>query len=68
MRALAGHMLTFALGRELAPADSPALDEIARKASTEQYRMKALIKAVVHSEPFLGKSSKLALQPKTFQP
>jgi len=68
VRALAGHMLTFALGRELAPADSPALDEIAQKASTEQYRMKALIKAVVHSEPFLGKSSKLALQPKTFQP
>ena len=68
VRALGGHMLTFALGRELAPADSPALDEIAQKVSTKEYRMKALIKAVVQSEPFLGKSSKLALQPKPFQP
>ncbi len=68
VRALAGHMLTFALGRELAPADSPALDQIAQKVSTEEYRMKALIKAVVQSEPFLGKSSKLALQQKPSKP
>ena len=68
VRALAGHMLTFALGRELAPADSPALDEIAQKASTQEYRMKALIKAVVQSEPFLGKSTKLALQQKPSKP
>ena len=68
VRALAGHMLAFALGRELAPADSPALDEIAQKASTQEYRMKALIKAVVQSEPFLGKSTKLALQQKPSKP
>ncbi|MAS79838.1 MAG: hypothetical protein CMI25_05500, partial [Opitutae bacterium] len=68
VRALGGHMLTFALGRELAPADSPALDEIVQKVSTKEYRMKALIKAVVQSEPFLGKSSKLALQPKPSKP
>jgi hypothetical protein len=68
VRALAGHMLTFALGRELGPADSPALDEIAQKVSTREYRMKALIKAVVQSEPFLGKSSKLALQQKPSKP
>ena len=68
VRALGGHLLTFALGRELAPADSPALDEIAKKVSTQEYRMKALIKAVVKSEPFLGKSSKLALHQKPSKP
>ena len=46
VRALAGHLLTFALGRELTPADSPALDEVAQLVSTQEYRMKALIKAV----------------------
>jgi hypothetical protein len=68
VRALGGHLLTFALGRELAPSDSPALDEIAKKVSTQEYRMKALIKAVVQSEPFLVKSSKLALQQKPSKP
>ena len=67
-RALGGHLLTFALGRELAPADSPALDEIAKKVSSREYRMKALIKAVVESEPFLGKPSKLALHRKPSKP
>jgi len=68
VRALAAHLLTFALGRELTPADSPALDEIAQQVSTQEYRMKALIKTVVQSEPFLGKSSKLALQQKLSKP
>jgi hypothetical protein len=68
VRALAGHLLTFALGRELTPSDSPALDEIAKKVSTQEYRMKALIKAVVQSEPFLGKTSKLALHRKPSKP
>ncbi len=68
VRALGGHMLTFALGRELVPADSPALDEIAKKVSAQEYRMKALIKAVVQSEPFLGKPSKLPLQTKPSKP
>jgi hypothetical protein len=68
VRALGGHMLSFALGRELTPADSPVLDEIAHKASTEEYRIKALIKAVVQSQPFLGKSSKLALHRDSSKP
>ena len=68
VRALGGHLLTFALGRELAPADFPVLDEIVQKVSTEEYRMKALIKAVVQSEPFLGKSSKLALHRDSSKP
>ena len=68
VRALAGHLLTFALGRELTPADSPALDEVAQLVSTQEYRMKALIKAVAHSEPFFGKASKLALRQKTSNP
>ena len=59
VRALAGHLLTFALGRELTPADSPALDEVAQLVSTQEYRMKALIKAVAHSEPFSARRPNL---------
>jgi len=61
-------LLTFALGRELTPSDSPALDEVAQLVSTQEYRMKALIKAVAHSEPFFGKASKLALRQKPSKP
>ena len=68
VRALAAHLLTFALGRELTPRDSPALDEIAQQVSNQEYRMKALIKAVSQSEPFLGKTSKLALHQKPSKP
>ena len=59
VEALAGHLLTFALGRELTPSDSPALDEVAQLVSTQEYRMKALIKAVAHSEPFSARRPNL---------
>ncbi len=36
VRALAGHMLAFGLGRELSPSDSLALDEIARRVKEER--------------------------------
>ena len=61
VRALAGHLLAFGLGRELSPSDSLALDEIVERVEEEKYSMKALIHAVVQSKPFRGPSGKLAL-------
>jgi cytochrome c553 len=62
-RALAGHLLAFALGREALPSDSLSLDLIVKEVSSKEYRMKALIRSVVNSRSFLGKPAKLALQP-----
>ena len=64
VRALAGHLLAFALGRELSPSDSLALDEVVEKVKSEQYSMKSMIHAVVASKPFRGTGRKLALQEK----
>jgi hypothetical protein len=61
VRGLAGHMLTFGLGRELNPSDSLALDEIVGKVADAKYSMKCLIHAVVQSKPFRGPDGKLAL-------
>ena len=61
VRALAGHLLAFGLGRELSPADSLALDEIVERVKAEDYSMKSMIHAVVASKPFRGTSRKLAL-------
>ena len=51
-RAFAGHLLAFALGRELAPADEPALDGIVERVAHQGYRLRELIKEVVLSESF----------------
>jgi hypothetical protein len=56
VRGLAGHLMSFALGRRLGPADEIALDEIVEKAEAKEYRMKALLREVVLSEPFLAKA------------
>ncbi len=56
-RAFAGHLLAFALGREITAADSPALDKITKQVAAGDYRMHAVIQAVVMSEPFLTKSN-----------
>lgn len=61
VRALAGHLLAYGLGRELSPSDSLALDQIVRSVKKENYSMKSLIYAVVSSKPFLGRDSKLTL-------
>ncbi len=57
VRGLAGHLMSFALGRRLGPADEIALDEIVEKAGAKEYRMKALLREVVLSEPFLAKAT-----------
>ncbi|MDE0859109.1 MAG: DUF1592 domain-containing protein [Akkermansiaceae bacterium] len=56
-RGLAGHLLSFSLGRELGVADAVILDEIADATAKDGYRFKTLIREVVKSEPFLTKSN-----------
>jgi hypothetical protein len=51
-QALAGHLLAFALARELTPADQPALRRIARRTAKDEYRMQTLLREVVLSTPF----------------
>ncbi|MCR9291676.1 MAG: DUF1592 domain-containing protein [bacterium] len=51
-RALAGHLLSFALARELGPADQLALDEIVEAVSSDDYRMRTMMRAVILSDPF----------------
>ncbi|WP_231741724.1 DUF1592 domain-containing protein [Stieleria varia] len=55
-RALAGHLLSYALARELGPSDQISLDEITEKTIADQYRMQTLIKQVVLSKSFQSKS------------
>jgi len=45
-------LLTYALGRGLEYYDQPAVRSIARQAARDNYRMSALITAVVQSTPF----------------
>lgn len=52
-RAFAKHVLSFALGREVSVADSPALDEIAKQTAADGYRMRTLIRQVILSDPFV---------------
>ena len=56
-RGLAGHLLSFALARELGPADQVALDQIAAETAAGGYRFQALLEEVISSEPFQSKSS-----------
>ena len=54
-RAFAGHLLEFAVGRELTALDEPALDRIVRKSAQGGYRIHEVIRQVVLSAPFLHK-------------
>ena len=54
-RAFAGHMLSYALGRGLAPTDAPALDQITEKTVASGYRLQTLIHEVVQSAPFVSR-------------
>lgn len=55
-RALAGHLMSFALARELGPKDQLALDKITRAVAEDRYKMKTLIRQIILSEPFRTKS------------
>ncbi|TWU54734.1 hypothetical protein Poly51_34530 [Rubripirellula tenax] len=54
-RALVGHLLAFALAREIDATDAVALDRIVEQATVDDYRLKGLIKQVVLSESFQRK-------------
>jgi hypothetical protein len=56
-RGFAGHLLSFALARELGAADQLALDTIAEATAENDYRMQTLLKQIVLSEPFRSKSN-----------
>ena len=51
-RALGGHLMAFALARELGAADDVALDEVVKATANDEYRFQTLLKQVVLSEPF----------------
>ncbi|QGJ69280.1 Cytochrome c [Planctomycetales bacterium 10988] len=55
-RALAGHLLSFALARELGPADQIALDKITQAVANDGYKMQTLMKEIILSKPFRTKS------------
>lgn len=56
VKGLAGHLLSFALARELGTADEIALDDIVKRVAAEGYGMKVLMREVILSEPFLAKA------------
>jgi hypothetical protein len=64
IRGFVAHLLSYALGRELGPADSPALDEMTEKAAAGQDQMRAVLKSVAMSEPFLHKNTLESATPK----
>ncbi len=55
IRGFTGHLLSYALGRELGVADSPALDSITEKALAGDDELRTLMKRIAMSEPFLRK-------------
>jgi len=56
IRGFSSHLLSYALGRDLGPADSPALDEMTAKAMAGNDQFRAVLKSVAMSEPFLHKN------------
>ena len=58
-RALAGHVLSFALGRELTAADVSVLDRVAARTAAANYSLRTLIHEVTQSTPFVSKSGQL---------
>ena len=57
-RGFIAHLLSYALGRELGTADSPALDQMTAQAMAGQDHLRAVLKRVAMSEPFLHKSTR----------
>ncbi len=51
-RCLAERMLTYALGRGIDPAESPAVEQIVQGLKRNGFRFSALILGIVESEPF----------------
>lgn len=58
-KGFAGHLLSFAVARELGPADQSVLDSITEASVTDDYRIQSIILQVVLSEPFLTVTNSL---------
>ena len=53
VRGFISHLLSYALSRELGPTDSPALDEMTATAMSGEDSMRAVLKSIAMSDPFL---------------
>ena len=51
------HLLSYALCRELGPADTPAIDAMTEQALSGKDSLRAVLKAIALSEPFLHKNT-----------
>ncbi|MAB60739.1 MAG: hypothetical protein CMO46_09420 [Verrucomicrobiales bacterium] len=56
VRGFISHLLSYALSRELGPADSPALDEMTDRVMAGEDSMRAVLKSIAMSDPFLQKN------------
>jgi hypothetical protein len=52
MASISERLLTYALGRELAHTDGPAVRRVVEQASSAGFTLSALVQAVVTSSPF----------------
>lgn len=57
IRGFVAHLLSYALGRELGPADWPALDQMTSEAMQGRDQLRSVLKSVAMSEPFLHKNT-----------
>ena len=57
IRGFTAHLLSYALGRELGPADSPALNEMTAQTMEGKDQMRTVLKRIAMSEPFLHKNT-----------
>ena len=48
-------MLIYALGRPLDLSDDPVIDQIIRRVQSREESTRELVRAIVHSDPFLEK-------------
>jgi hypothetical protein len=68
IRGFISHLLSYALGRGLGPADSPALDDMTASAMAGKDQMRTVLKSIAVSEPFLHKNTEAAAEPKSKTP
>jgi hypothetical protein len=59
IRGFISHLMTYALGRELGPADSLALNDMTAKAVAGQDQMRVVLKMIAMSAPFLHKNTRV---------
>jgi mono/diheme cytochrome c family protein len=57
VRAVAGKLATYALGRQIEYFDAPAIRGIVRAAAADNYRWSSMISAIVKSAPFQMRNS-----------